>query len=118
MSSLLSGMEVSGSVGGWLLVSGAGAPPQRISMSQKRMVIGRDAGTDIRLEGNTVSRKHAEMFLDPFGRWWIRDLGSRNGIYVGDRKVTEWAVRPGEPIQIGDYMLTYEAPRGGGGGVN
>ena len=73
------------------------------------LVIGRDIGSDIVLEGNTVSRKHAEMFLDPFGRWWVRDLGSRNGIYAGDRKVNEWALRPGDVVQVGDYFLTYES---------
>jgi serine phosphatase RsbU (regulator of sigma subunit) len=109
MSSVLSGLGVSTSIGGALLITGADAPPERVVLSQKRLVIGREATSDIILEGNTVSRKHAEMFLDPFGRWWIRDLGSRNGIYVGDRKVNEWALRPGDAVQIGDYLLTYES---------
>lgn len=113
MSSVLSGLESSSAVGGALLITGGEQPARRVALTQKQMVIGRDVGTDIRLEGNTVSRKHAEMFLDPFGRWWIRDLGSRNGIYVGDQKVNEAPVRPGEPIQIGDYLLNFEAPRGG-----
>jgi sigma-B regulation protein RsbU (phosphoserine phosphatase) len=109
MSSVLSGLGVSSAIGGALLISGGDAPPERIVLSQKRLVIGREATSDIILEGNTVSRKHAEMFLDPFGRWWIRDLGSRNGIYVGDRKVNEWALRPGDSVQIGDYMVVYES---------
>ena len=109
MSSVLSGIGISTSMGNSVLISGPDSAPERIALTQKRLVIGREAISDIILEGNTVSRKHAEMFLDPFGRWWIRDLGSRNGIYVGDRKVTEWALRPADQVQIGDYTLTYES---------
>src|SRR5690348_2483556 len=110
MSSVLSGIGgVSTSQGNSVLISGVDSAPERIALTQKRLVIGREAISDIILEGNTVSRKHAEMFIDPFGRWWIRDLQSRNGIYVGDRKVTEWALKPGDQVQIGDYTLTYES---------
>ena len=109
MSSVLSGVGISTSFGNSLLITGAESAPERVALTQKRLVIGREAISDIILEGNTVSRKHAEMFLDPFGRWWVRDLGSRNGIYVGDRKVSEWALRPGDQVQIGEYTLTYES---------
>src|SRR6185312_6272998 len=106
MSSVLSGVWISTSFGRSVLITGSAAARARLAISQKRLVIGREAISDVILEGNTVPRKPAEMFLDPFGRWWIRDLGSRNGIYVGDRKVTEWALRPADQVQIGDYTLT------------
>jgi serine phosphatase RsbU (regulator of sigma subunit) len=67
------------------------------------------------LDHHTVSRRHAEMVCDPFGRWWIRDLGSTNGTLVNDEPVYERVLNPGDRIAIGDYMLTFhlEPPSSG-----
>jgi len=47
------------------------------------------------------------MVCDPFGRWWIRDLGSTNGTLVGGDAVRERVLSPGDRITIGDYTLTF-----------
>lgn len=73
------------------------------------MIIGRSADCDIRLDKTTVSRQHAELFRDPFGRWWIRDLGSRNGIRVGEQRVGERALRPGDAVGIGEFVVRFQA---------
>ncbi|HEV8292377.1 MAG TPA: FHA domain-containing protein, partial [Tepidisphaeraceae bacterium] len=54
----------------------------RQTVTGQRLTIGRSAENQIRLDRTTVSRRHAEVFLDPFQRWWIRDLQSRNGTQV------------------------------------
>jgi len=51
------------------------------------------ADAKVRLSSGTVSRPHAELFRDPFGRWWVRDLGSRHGVRLAGRPVTESVVR-------------------------
>ncbi len=45
--------------------------------------------------------------LRPFGRWWIRDLGSTNGTLVNDEPVTEKVLQPADKISIGDFLLTF-----------
>jgi hypothetical protein len=40
--------------------------------------IGRDAHCELRFDDSCVSRRHAEVRLER-GRWWVVDLGSRNG---------------------------------------
>ena len=52
---------------------------ERVSVTGPRMVVGRLEACDVHLDGQTVSRKHAEISRDPFNRWWVRDMGSRNG---------------------------------------
>jgi len=42
-------------------------------------VIGRSAKNDVVLDNVEVSRQHARIFRDPFHRWIIEDLKSRNG---------------------------------------
>ncbi len=52
-----------------------GGPSSRRVLAETHLVIGRVPGVQILLDHHTVSRRHAEMYCDPFGRWWIRDLG-------------------------------------------
>jgi sigma-B regulation protein RsbU (phosphoserine phosphatase) len=73
------------------------------------VVNGRPPDAQIPLDSNTISRRHAEMMRDPFGRWWIRDLGSRNGTHVNGTRVTESVVKPGDLIQLGEYSLSLSA---------
>src|SRR3954465_7947069 len=49
--------------------------------------LGRGEENDIPLDDNNASRVHAEVVRDNGGRYLVRDLGSRNGIYVNRKKV-------------------------------
>ena len=52
------------------------------------MIIGRE-GADIAVQGDTeMSRRHARLRVEG-GRVLVEDLGSTNGTYVGDRRITE-----------------------------
>ncbi len=52
------------------------------------LVVGRDAGVDIRLNDRLVSRRHAIVFPER-GSWYINDLGSSNGTYVNGERVSK-----------------------------
>ena len=54
-------------------------------LTKSPITIGRGSDTDIRLDHKTVSRRHSELRRDPFGRWTVCDLGSRNGTSVNER---------------------------------
>src|SRR5690349_12388476 len=79
--------------------------PSRLNVAGQNLIIGR-RDAQISLDSATISRRHAELVKDPFGRWWIRDLGSRNGTHVNGTRVVETTVKPGDLIQIGDFSLT------------
>ena len=70
-------------------------------------VIGRSPGLPISIDHDTVSRRHAEVFCDPFGRWWIRDLGSTNGTSVNGERVVERVLQPGDHLAVGDVRLRF-----------
>lgn len=90
-----------------LEVDGGSIQKQPRALIEQHTVIGRTPGLELTLDHDTVSRKHAEVFCDPFGRWWIRDLGSTNGTTVNDETVRERVLRPGDRIGIGDYRLRF-----------
>lgn len=75
-----------------------------------RVSIGRGADAHVKLESFTVSRHHTEVFKDPFGRWWVRDLKSRNGTRVNGRPITEQHLNYGDDIQIEDFVVRLRQP--------
>ena len=72
----------------------------------EHVVFGRTSGADITLPSPRVSRRHAELLRDPFGRWWLRDLGSRNGTRLNDVDVNEAIVSDGDRIGLGPFEVT------------
>ncbi|MEX2214998.1 MAG: SpoIIE family protein phosphatase [Phycisphaeraceae bacterium] len=70
-----------------------------------RVVIGRGTDTDIRLPRESISRIHAELVRDPFGRWLIRDLGSRAGVKIRGERVKQASLRFGQSFELGKYEL-------------
>jgi pSer/pThr/pTyr-binding forkhead associated (FHA) protein/S1-C subfamily serine protease len=60
-------------------------------------VVGRDPSATIAVEGEaakTVSGRHARFFMFD-GKWFVEDIGSRNGTYIGTRKL-----EPGQRHQL------------------
>jgi pSer/pThr/pTyr-binding forkhead associated (FHA) protein len=63
--------------------------------------VGRSAGNGVRIEEDSISSRHA-AFHYVRGRWWLEDLGSTNGSYVNERRITgRVALRDGDLVQIG-----------------
>ena len=67
-------------------------------------VLGRDPSSGILIDDGTVSRRHASIHLD--GETAIlEDLGSKNGTFIGNRRVTSAEVRAGDEILIGTTRM-------------
>lgn len=77
----------------------------QLVLAGQRFVIGRQAEAEIYLGHGSVSRRHAEIYCDPFRRWWLRDLGSRNGTLLNGKALPEQAVHAGDVIGVGDILL-------------
>jgi sigma-B regulation protein RsbU (phosphoserine phosphatase) len=93
-------------VQGHIEIRRAGDPSvRRVALGGSHLIIGRNPNAQIVLDHSTVSRSHAELVHDPFGRWWIHDLGSTNGTYVNGRVVVEQMLGGGDSIGIGEFTL-------------
>jgi diguanylate cyclase (GGDEF)-like protein len=83
---------------------------EKIALSKERMVIGRQADSDICLDDALVSRRHAEIVTRPDGTSVLRDSSSRNGTLCNDQPITEHVLQDGDVIWIGRSVLKYLAP--------
>jgi len=87
-----------------LTVSGPDETRQ-VEANAKGAIIGRGRQCDIAIDSIGISREHARIFQDPFGRWIIEDLGSHNGVYVNGQRAKAQAILPCDQIGIGRYSL-------------
>ncbi|MBI5515359.1 MAG: FHA domain-containing protein [Deltaproteobacteria bacterium] len=74
-----------------------------------RWVAGRGEGCEVLLDDPDSSRQHAEFVRDDLGVV-VRDLGSKNGIFVGERRTPERRLRSGDEVTIGRSVLRFEDP--------
>ncbi len=68
------------------------------------IVIGRGDESKLKLVHGLISRKHCELFEDR-GRVMVRDLGSRNGTFVGGQRVETAPLAPGEVLTVGGISM-------------
>ncbi len=72
-----------------------------------RLVLGRGDGVDLQLSDEDLSREHAELAADLSGVK-VRDLGSKNGTFLGDARVSEQRLKDGDEIRLGKTILIFE----------
>lgn len=63
--------------------------------------LGRGTDCRVRFYDPLVSRRHARVFHED-GRWFIEDLGSRNGTRLGDTKIEREALGESNEIRLND----------------
>ncbi|MEZ4299801.1 MAG: FHA domain-containing protein, partial [Polyangiaceae bacterium] len=75
-----------------------------VEMGVHPLVVGQSAECDVVLADTFVSRQHCRIALTPEGLL-VRDLGSRNGTFVGDVRVIEALIEPGAKVVVGETSL-------------
>jgi pSer/pThr/pTyr-binding forkhead associated (FHA) protein len=67
--------------------------------------VGRGEDCRIRVDDTYVSAMHARLFAKD-GVWFVEDLGSTNGTYLNDRRLSNAAeVHPGDVVRVGKTLL-------------
>ncbi len=77
-----------------------------------RFRIGRHPSCQLRINHQEVSRYHADVFIED-SRWWIQDLQSTNGVFIGDRKIDKSPLSGTIRIRLGlsGPLLLFEPER-------
>jgi transcriptional regulator with GAF, ATPase, and Fis domain len=78
----------------------------------RELTIGREVANLICVPEQAVSRQHARIYSrsEPeLGRerWFLQDLGSRNGTMVDGSYITELELEPNHEIRVGDAMFKF-----------
>ncbi|HOT29730.1 MAG TPA: FHA domain-containing protein [Candidatus Ozemobacteraceae bacterium] len=75
-------------------------------------VIGRSDETEIRLDSNRVSRRHAQIESDADG-FWLTDLGSANGSFRNDVRLdSRTRLENGDRLRFADIVLRVDISGG------
>ncbi|MDE3130286.1 MAG: DUF3662 and FHA domain-containing protein [Acidobacteriota bacterium] len=81
---------------------------RRLMVGPRGATLGRSRECEIVIEDPNVSRQHAEL-RPRGGAWVISDLGSTNGTRINGRTVhAPEVVRPGDEIEVGSSVITFE----------
>lgn len=89
-----------------LLLMQKNSAPKQIELTGDRILVGRDASNDLRIDHPRVSRHHVEIRVEEATTWLI-DLGSRNGTLVNGRQVKYCALQHGDVVRIGDCDIRF-----------
>src|SRR5919107_1104404 len=96
-------------MGNWVEVW-TGGERRLLALDADRATVGAAGENDICIDGDaTVSRLHA--VLERMGEFWtIRDLGSRNGVFVnGERLARDRVLRAGDEVLLGRTKVILKA---------
>lgn len=76
-----------------------------------RLVVGRGEDCDLMLDDADLSREHAELEVS-FDGISFRDLGSKNGIFLGERRIADRLLDDRDELRLGATVLRFEDPVG------
>lgn len=84
-------------------------PSVHLDLPGPAVRVGRDRSNDVVLDADMrVSRHHATL-TEHDGQWRVEDMGSANGTYVNNARVSEHALRDGDRIRVGTTTLVFVA---------
>src|SRR5688572_3701776 len=97
------------------VISGPGVGSE-LELDDGELTIGRAPENALVINDNNVSRVHARVRVAGPNRISVEDAGSRNGVYVNDRKLDgeqAAAIAPGDRVVIGQSILEFVGEDGG-----
>jgi eukaryotic-like serine/threonine-protein kinase len=92
-----------------IIVTPLDGPSWRMPFEKPSLTVGREKNCDLQLDDLHVSREHVRIDRLPDGKIIIADLGSLNGLYLGDTKLekntmADWP--SSESVKVGPFWLT------------
>jgi DNA-binding NtrC family response regulator len=81
---------------------------QSFDSASDRLQIGSHPSNQVQIKDRTISRFHCEVVVEPKGRAWVKDLGSRNGTRVNGTRVREAELTEGAVLQLGRARFAFE----------
>lgn len=80
---------------------------QELDLTTEKVLIGRAENCTIKLEDPLVSREHCEI-REAGGKYFLSDLESANGTYVGSRRISrDYELKENDIIKVGPYTIGF-----------
>ena len=81
---------------------------KRTRLVNQSYVVGRDAGADLVINRNAVSRQHSRLYRESSrAAWFVEDMGSTNGTFVNEGRIEQTQLRDGDQIRFGDTIFKF-----------
>jgi len=78
---------------------------QTVPLDGRPILIGRGSDAALRLDDDYVSTRHARIATNG-EQWFVEDLGSTNGTYLGSQRVTSpMPLTVGTPVRVGKTVV-------------
>ncbi|HET7477616.1 MAG TPA: FHA domain-containing protein [Dermatophilaceae bacterium] len=88
-----------------MVVTQGGLTGTTVPLKPSGVLLGRNPECTLVLDDDFASGRHARLYQGPEG-WVLEDLGSTNGTYLDDQRVTtSQLVRTGSAIRIGKTVI-------------
>jgi pSer/pThr/pTyr-binding forkhead associated (FHA) protein len=91
-----------------LVIQNQGMTGRACELQTDRTTIGRVEDNTFQIADPSVSSHHCEVHLRG-SEILIRDLNSTNGSFIGNDKITEQVLKPGQILRLGQVELKLEA---------
>ena len=83
---------------------------RQIPVTEGQHILGRAADANVWIDAPGISRHHARLVLEG-QQATLEDLGSKNGTYVGEERVTTpRRLDDGDQIRLGPVVITFRIP--------
>ncbi len=92
-----------------IIVTPSEGPSWSLPFEKPSIIVGRDPTCDLRLDDARVSRQHVRIDRLPDGQIAVTDLGSLNGLFMGDDKIEKNTMRAwsaAQSVKVGPFWLT------------
>ncbi len=88
-----------------LIVTDGPNAGQVVSLELQPILMGRGSDAALRLDDDYVSTRHARIATNG-EQWFVEDLGSTNGTYLGSQRVTSpTPIAVGTPVRLGKTVV-------------
>jgi hypothetical protein len=97
---------------GKLIIIERNKEPRTLEFNEPRtLVIGRSFEADLVIPDPELSRRHCEINISK-AKSEIRDLGSKNGIFIGSDRIEGSVLNHGAVVRLGTTLIRFESPLG------
>ncbi len=79
----------------------------RLSIPEGGLTVGRERDNSLVLADPTVSRHHARLALES-GALVVYDLGSTNGTFVNEQRISQQRLQAGDVVRFGGVRFRVE----------
>lgn len=94
-----------------LVVISEGFTGKTVELKADKITIGRSEDNSFQIPEGSVSSRHCELELKG-DVVQIKDLGSTNGTFINDKKITEGNLSKGQVLRLGSIELRFAGDKG------